>query len=135
MVFEAMRKLAIASTYSGSSYDSTTFQNPPIPYTQNTHILYTHAQQTLPSSLFSNAYNSFFAPPAISYSTPAPSVVDTSPAHIEEVPHAVPDAPVVSAVLPSSYQPFVLSGDPDSSGSTEDVSPISVPHLIWKAQI
>jgi hypothetical protein len=42
----------------------------------------------------------------------------------------------VGAVLPSSLQKFVLTcDDSDCSGSTEDVSPISVPHLIWRGQI
>ena len=142
---DAMRKVAVASTYNGGSTsynggstDSSTSRNAHIPYPQNQHH---ECQQALPSSSFSNAYSSFFAPPAISYSTPAPSVNDTSPAQIEEVPNNAPDtftnppAPV-GAILPSSsYQSFVLVGDSDTSGSSEDVSPISVPHLIWKAQI
>jgi hypothetical protein len=134
MAVDAMRKCAIASTYNSapSSYDfsGNASHTAPTPYAHAQH-----SQQTMPSSSFSNAYNSFFAPPAIAYSTPAPTVADTSPARIEEVVNTVPDAPPVGAVLPSSYQPFVLCGDSDSSGSNEDVSPLSVPHLIWKAQI
>jgi hypothetical protein len=127
-----MRKLAVASTYSGSSNERPSSG-------RNVHL---PNSQPLPSSSFSNAYNSFFAPPAIAYSTPAPSVADTSPAHIEEIPTTLVDAfnnasaPTIGAVLPSSsYQPFVLSDESDLSGSTENVSPISVPHLIWKGQI
>ena len=135
---DAMRKVAVASTYNGGSTDSSTSRNAHIPYPQNQHH---ECQQALPSSSFSNAYSSFFAPPAISYSTPAPSVNDTSPAQIEEVPNNAPDifmnppAPVSAILSSSSYQSFVLVGDSDTSGSSEDVSPISVPHLIWKAQI
>lgn len=61
---------------------------------------------------------------------------------LEEIPNTIPDtftnqsASTVGAVLPSSaFQPFVLGIDSDTSASTEDVSPLSVPHLIWKAQI
>lgn len=63
MAFEAMRRLAVASTYGRPSID----HNLPINHTA--HI----PQTTQSSSSFSNAYNNYFAPPAISYSTPAPS--------------------------------------------------------------
>jgi Aspartyl protease len=128
VTFKAMRKLAIASTYSGPPNDNPSFS-------RNAPAL-SHAQQPMSSS-FSNAYNNFFAPPAIPYSTPAPSVADHTSAQIEELDtaFATTTAPV-GAVLPSSFQPFVLlGGESDTSGSTEDISPISVPHLIWKGQI
>ena len=128
---QAMRKQAIASTFSSSS-DSL----PPA-----RQSLAPNQLQIASTSSFSNAYNGFFAPPPIPYSTPAPSVTDNSSAAIEELPVALADTfpsstPVVGAVLPSSmFQPFVLAGDSDTSGSSEDVSPISVPHLMWRAQI
>jgi hypothetical protein len=43
--------------------------------------------------------------------------------------------PIVGAVLLSTFQLFVLSSDSDASGSSKDVSPISVPPLMWKGQI
>ena len=127
VAYDAMRKCAIASTYSG----------PPPDHSHNTVMTST---PQLPSSSFSNAYNGYFAPPAIPYSTPAPSVIDNAPSHVEELPSGPPDnfpnvnAPIGAILLSSSYQ-FVLSGDSDSSGSAEDVSPLSCPHLIWRAQI
>ena len=55
------------------------------------------------------------------------TVADAYPSH---------SAPTVGAVLPSSsYQSFFLSDDSANSGSHDDVSPISVPHLIWKGQV
>ena len=126
-----MRKQAIASTFSSSS-DSL----PPAHQSQAPNQL-----QIASTSSFSNAYNGFFVPPPILYSTPAPSVTDNSFAAIEELPVALADTfpsstPMVGDVLPSSMlQPFVLAGDSDTSGSSEEVSPISVPHLMWRAQI
>ena len=129
VAFEAMRKLAIASTYSGALPDNTL----------NVHnTLVPSIPQQPASSSFSNAYNNFFAPPAIPYSTPAPSVTDHSSAHIEELPNGLLEsatAPPVGAVLPSTFNQFCLGIDSDTSGSAEDVSPISIPHLIWKGQI
>ena len=134
MAFEAMRKLAVASTFSG-----TLSENSPVIITTHTPSNLQHS--SLPSSSFSNAYTSFFAPPPIPYSTPAPSVPEHTASRIEEVPNSPADnfstspAPV-GAVLPSSsFQPFALLGDNDTSGSTEDVSPLTCPHLIWRAQI
>ena len=120
VAYDAMCKCAIASTYSG----------PPPDHSHNTVMTST---PQLPSSSFSNAYNGYFAPPAISYSTPAPSVIDNAPSHVEELPSGPPDnfpnvnAPIGAILLSSSYQ-FVLSGDSDSGGSSEDVSPLSCPH-------
>ena len=134
--FEAMRKLAVASTYGGTTM--TTNSNVPARERQPSFS----TQPRIPQSSFSDSYNSYFAPPAIPYSTPAPSVIDNSSAQIEEMTNTAielllgPSAAPVNAVLPSSsYPPFVLSGNSDTSGSLEDVSPISIPHLIWKAQI
>jgi hypothetical protein len=128
VAYEAMRKQAIASTYSGSSMDNTLAPRvPSVPPSQ-------HPQQS--SSSFSNAYNNFFAPPAISYSTPAPSVTETSSAQIEEVTSTTVDhfsstsAPAVGAVLPSSsYEPFRFTLS-EESDTADDVSPLSVPHLL-----
>ena len=55
MAFEAMRKLAVASTFSGPSSE-----NSPVIIT--THTLSSLQHSSLPLSSFSNAYNSFFAP-------------------------------------------------------------------------
>ena len=137
VAYEAMRKTAVASTYAPSAPSHDTLSA--IQGTSHHHL--SIAQPSQPSSSLSNAYSSYFAPPAISYSTPAPSVNVEHSAQIEEVSNANPDAypshsaPTVGTVLPSSsYQPFVLSDDSDNSGSHDDVSPISVPHLIWKGQ-
>lgn len=127
--FEAMRKLAIASTYNGSSSSNKI---------SNTR---TCGPSPIPSSSsFSNAYNNYFAPPTITYSTPAPSVIENSSLQIKEVSSTpsdnfAPSSSAIAAILLSSFQPFNLGIDSDTSGSTEDVSPISVPHLIWKAQV
>lgn len=132
-----MRKTAVASTYATSapSHDNSSAVQGAPPH----HLSLAQSQ---PSSSFSNAYNSYFAPPAISYSTPAPSITGEHSAQIEEVSNVNSDpypshaAPTVGAVLPSSsYQSFVLSDDSENSGSHDDVSPISVPHLIWKGQV
>jgi hypothetical protein len=134
VAYDAMRKKAVASTYSGPS----TFNAPPVDNAPTTRTSFVASNSHQPaSSSFSSAYNSFFAPPAIPYSTPAPSVTDHTTAHIEESSNGLLEAaPPVGAVLPSSFQPFVLIGDDsDVSGSTEDVSPISVPHLMWRGQI
>ena len=131
VAYEEMRKCAVASTYSG----------PPSGSSSGSHnVLVPPTPQLSSSSSFSNAYNSYFAPPAIPYSTPAPSVTDNTSAQIEELPNGTLDnfpnvnAPV-GAILPSSFHQFVLAGDLDTSGSSEDVSPLSCPHLIWRAQI
>lgn len=133
VAYEEMRKKAVASTY--------TAPPPDIPRVRRTSNVLENPQRQASSS-FSSAYNGFFAPPAIPYSTPAPSVIDHPSAHVEDSSHTTPEtgfttsAAPVTAVLPSSYQPFVLLGDDsDSSGSNEDVSPISVPHLMWRCQI
>ena len=41
----------------------------------------------------------------------------------------------MGAILPSSSHQFVLNKDSNTSGSSEDISPLSCPHLIWRAQI
>ena len=130
-----MHKLAIASTYSGVGGPSS--DNDIVPRTTQSS---SNQPQLSPSS-FSNTYTSFFALPAIPYSTPTPSFAENTVPHIKEIPNSTVDnftstAAPVGAVLPSSnFQPFALLGDSDTSGSTEDVSPLSVPHLIWKGQI
>lgn len=98
MAFEAMHELAVASTYSGSS-NKISSDCVSIPF----------SQQTLQSSSsFSNAYNNFFTPPAISYSTPTPSIIDNFPACIENLPSNFSEqtpstnTSTFSAVLPSS---------------------------------
>ena len=133
-----MRKTAVASTYTAPA----PFHEGPPAIHVTPHHLPPPAQPSQSSSSFSNAYNGYFAPPAIPYSTPAPSVAGENAAQIEDVSNVNADAypshstPTVSAVLPSSsYQSFVLSDDSDNSGSHDDVSPISVPHLIWKGQV
>ena len=134
MAFEAMRKLAVASTFNGSFSDN----SPVIITTHSPSVL---QQPSFPSSSFSNAYNTFFAPASIPYSTPAPSVSETPSAHIEDVPNSPTESfsnppAAVGAVLPSSsFQPFALLGPGDGDTSTEDVSPLSCPHLIWRSQI
>ena len=131
VAYDAMRKCAIASTYSG----------PPPETSPSTHNAVMPPLSQLPSSSsFSSAYNGYFAPPAIPYSTPAPSVTDHTSAQLEDLPTGSSDnsPPVnapVGAILPSSSYNFVLSGDSDTSGYSDDVSPISCPHLIWRAQI
>ena len=131
VAYDAMRKCAIASTYSG----------PPPETSPSTHNAVMPPLSQLPSSSsFSSAYNGYFAPPAIPYSTPAPSITDHTSAQLEDLPTGSSDnsPPVnapVGAILPSSSYNFVLSGDSDTSGYSDDVSPISCPHLIWRAQI
>ena len=71
MAYDAMRKCAIASTYSRPPDSSAVTRGALVPLPPQ-----------LSSSSFSNAYNSYFVPLAIPYSTPAPSVADNTPANI-----------------------------------------------------
>ncbi|KAJ3495874.1 hypothetical protein NLJ89_g10566 [Agrocybe chaxingu] len=57
----------------------------------------------------------------------------TPMASIVELPAAGPSA--AAAVLPSLTVNFALGNGTDSGASDNEVSPISVPHLMWKAQV
>jgi hypothetical protein len=138
VAFEAMRKLAVASTYTPVNPTNS------ISHHRSTDFQFSTPSVPSQSSSFSAAYSSFTAPPAISYSMTTPSASTPIPsAFIEEENRTstvgdtiVPLATnTVNAILPSSYQSFVLGHGSDSSEIAEDVSPISVPHLLWKATI
>ena len=121
MAQQSMAKAAIASTYN-SPHPSSSF---------------------LPSS------SSFIpAPPSSSYSTPhltssymaPPATPFTSSSFIEDTPTQTTapttSQPSIAAVLPSTTQTFTLgNGDSDTESSPSIVSPISVPHYIWRANI
>ena len=146
MALKAMQKAAVAMTSmaSASSSKGTTSTS------SSTSSSSFSINATLPLA-FEHAYNPSFLGPAhrhlsatgpsshasfVDFSAPNDFSVDiesiTSP-QIEE-------QQVIAAVLPSSNQSAALGNGTDSeSGSPpridDDVSPISVPHLMWKAHV
>src|ERR1700678_2256871 len=110
-------------------------------YHRNVSNDFSFMRSNTPQSLssFSAAYNNYTAPPALSYSLlsstphPAPSdfIEDENRNTATSEANTLPST-AVSAILPSSLQSFVIGNGSDSSDITEDVSPISVPHLLQR---
>src|SRR6202522_1756321 len=137
MALEAMRKVAVASTYSPFSMPNTASTSRNV----SNDFSFTRSNTPQSSSSFSAAYNNYTAPPALSYSllssTPqAPSdFIEDENRHAATSEATTLPSTAVSAILPSSLQSFVIGNGSDSSDIAEDMSPISVPHLFWNATV
>ena len=115
MAHKAMASAAIASTYNGSTSSIPAQYNPQPVYPQQPY-----AQQP-----------------------PHPNVDPYQQqvhAHVEEVPVECNTPPVtqnsIAALLPSASIPFNLgTGGSDTESDPSSVSPISVPHYIWHANV
>ena len=100
------------------------------------------ALQAMASAAIASTYNNIPGPSSTSNNTITPFTYNTTPTSFVEEVHSAANNPQtvqnsVAAILPSnSSTPFVLgTGESDTESDPSNVSPISVPHYIWHANV